>query len=315
MKLNPQCQSLLDFMDASFASLDTSTLTASEMRARVDASVSAFASGDEVASIENISIDGPGGPLRLRFYRPIGDFDVLPATLYFHGGGFVCGAVEGHDNVCRTLAQRAQTLVVSVDYRLAPEAKFPAATHDALASLEWLLANVKELGIDPGRVAVCGDSAGGNLAAVIAQQARSRALPICHQLLFYPLTDCRMDSESYTANGEGYLLTKDLSQWFMHQYLPDESCASDPTASPLRQPDLRGVAPATIVTAGFDPLRDDGRAYAKALEAAGIPVVLREWGDQIHGFASMLGLLEGATEALDFGAKVLREAFAPAQTD
>ena len=308
MALHPQCRVLLDTFVAAWPIIDYSRIEAAELRSLLSGP-SPFSPGDEVDAIVDRVIEGPGGPLRLRLYRPRSSTVALPITLYFHGGGFTCGPVEGHDNVCRTLAQRARTLVVSVDYRLAPEAKFPAANQDALAALRWVHANGESLGADSSRIAVAGDSAGGNLATVLAHQARGIGISLCHQLLLYPVTDARFDTTSYRDFAQGYLLTLDMMQWYWRQYLPAASAASDPAASPLRQADLAGLPSATIVAAGFDPLRDEGLAYADALRAAGVPVVVREWQDQIHGFASMLGALDGAEEALAFGAQALSRAF------
>jgi acetyl esterase len=307
--LHPQCRALLDGFVAAWPIVDYETITAPELRA-LFTGPSPFAPGDEVQSIEDRVIEGPGGPLRLRQYRPrTQTAGPLPITLYFHGGGFVCGPVEGHDNVCRSLAQRARTLVVSVDYRLAPEARFPAANDDALAALEWVLEHAAGIGGDRSRVAVAGDSAGGNLATVLAHQAADRGIELKHQLLFYPVTDCRFDTASYGSCAEGYLLTLAMMQWYWRQYLGDPAQAGDPAASPLRQRRLDAMPPATIVTAGFDPLRDEGSAYVRALQAAGVDVNWREWPDQIHGFVSMLGAIDAANEALDLGAASLRTAF------
>ena len=224
--------------------------------------------------------------------------------------GGIHGPVEGHDNVCRTLANRAQCLVVSVDYRLAPEAKFPSANEDAAAALRWVHASAASLGADDSRIAVAGDSAGGNIAAVLARWARDTGIALRHQLLLYPVTDCRFDRASYAEFAEGYLLTREMMRWFWQQYLPEMELAANPDASPVRDRNLRGLPPSTIFSAGFDPLRDENRAYASALEAAGVQVELREWHDQIHGFASMLGAIDAADEALDHGATALRKAFA-----
>jgi acetyl esterase len=306
--LHPQCRTFLDGFNAAWPAVDYETITASELRTLFNGP-SPFAAGDEVRSIEERSIDGPGGPLRLRIYHPRGETPgPLPITLYFHGGGFVFGPVEGHDNVCRTLAQRANSLVVSVDYRLAPEARFPAANEDALAALEWVVRHAALIGGDGSRVAVAGDSAGGNLATVLARQAVDRGIALRHQLLIYPVTDCRFDTASYEAFAEGYLLTQPMMRWYWRQYLAEPGLACHPFASPLQQARLDGMPPTTILTAGFDPLRDEDHAYALALQAAGVPVTTREWKDQIHGFVSMMGAIDAAGEALDYAANALREA-------
>jgi acetyl esterase len=307
--LHPQSRAILDGFVAAWPAVDYDTVTAEQLRGLLSGP-SPFAPGDEVASIEDRTMAGPGGPLRLRLYTPRREGHApLPVTLYFHGGGFVYGPVEGHDNVCRSLAQRARTLVVSVDYRLAPESRFPAANNDALAALEWVLEHARELGADAARVAVAGDSAGGNLATVLAHQAADRGIELKHQLLIYPVTDCRFDTVSYLAFSEGYLLSQPMMRWFWRQYLNDLALGNDPAASPLRQRRLDAMPPTTIITAGFDPLRDEGRAYALALQSAGVPTQLREWDAHIHGFVSMLGAIDAAEEAINFGAAALRSAF------
>lgn len=308
--LHPQSQAVLDGFVAAWPTVDYDTITAAELRSLMNGP-SPFAAGDEVASIEDLRIEGPGGPLRLRIYRPLtSSIGPLPVTLYFHGGGFVFGPVEGHDNVCRTLAHRAGTLVVSVDYRLAPEAPFPAALEDALTALEWVLDHAVDLGGDAARIAVAGDSAGGNIATVLAHQAAERGIALRHQLLIYPVTDCRFDTGSYGSFAEGYLLSRPMMRWYWRQYLGDLAQAANPAASPLRQQRLDAMPATTLLTAGFDPLRDEGRAYAQALNDAGVAVSWREWADHIHGFVSMLGAIDAASEALDFGAQALRTAFA-----
>ena len=308
MNLHPQCRALLDSFVASWPAIDYTSITAPVLRELLGGP-SPFGAGDDVHSISDRTIEGPGGPLRLRIYRPYAPNPILPITLYFHGGGFTCGPVEGHDNVCRTLAHRAQSLVISVDYRLAPESKFPAANLDAMAALRWVAEQGEHIGGDTTRIAVAGDSAGANLATVLAHQERGLGSRIRHQLLFYPVTDCRFDTASYLELSEGYLLTLPMMKWYWQQYLSDPRMASDPAASPLRQKDLEGLPPATIITAGFDPLRDEGRAYVEALRKAGIAAEHREWSDQIHGFVSMIGAIDAAVEALDYGANSLNRAF------
>jgi acetyl esterase len=308
--VHPQSRALLDALAQMLPPVDWATATAQTVRATFGGP-SAFAPGDEVAAIEDRSIPGPGGPLRLRLYRPLGEAPAAgwPVTVFCHGGGFVMGAPEGHDNVCRCLAQRAGTLVVSVDYRLAPEARFPAAVHDAMAALQWVHAQAGSIGGDAARIAVAGDSAGGNLAAVLALQAPGAGIALRHQLLFYPVTDAGCGFASYRHFADGYLLSAPMMQWFWRQYLPHAGAGDDPLASPLRAPDLHGLAPATLVLPGLDPLGDEGRAYARRLVEAGTPVTVHEWPGQIHGFASMLGALDAAQAALNQGADALRRAF------
>lgn len=310
MPLHPQAKAALDLlslMPPMDYSMDGAQIRAA--LAQIPEGQSPFSPGDEVRRIEDLSIEGPAGRLSLRLYYPDAE-GPLPITLYLHGGGFVFGSPQMHDNVCRCLANRAASLVVSVDYRLAPEAKFPAALDDSLAALNWVVSHARSLGGDPGRIAIAGDSAGGNLAAAIANiDAQNAAPTLCHQVLLYPVTDCRFDSPSYRARGEDYFLTTEMMQWYWNQYLPDQSAANDPRASPLRATLSPAVAPATVITAEYDPLCDEGEAYAQALRAAGVTARLHRWDGQIHGFASMLGIIDAADEALSVAATALQLAF------
>ena len=238
--------------------------------------------------------------LRLRLYRPAGTVArLLPTILYLHGGGWTVGSVDGSDLICRSLCARSGCILAAVDYRLAPEHKFPAAIDDGLAAYRWLQAEAAGLGIDAARIVVAGDSAGGNLAAVLAQLLRDEALPPCLQWLIYPVTDLACDGASYASCGEGFLLTRAAMEWARGHYLTDLAQIDDPRASPLKAADLSGVAPALVYTAGFDPLRDDGRAYAERLSAAGVKTVYREFDSLIHGFAGMGGAVHGAARAMD----------------
>jgi len=307
MTLDPQAKALLDAF-AMMPAVDFSAVDAPQYRAMMNGP-SMFAPGDAVAQVEDREIPGPGGPLRIRLYRDESRAN-LPITVFFHGGGFVIGNLDSHDNICRCLAKRAGTLVVAVDYRLAPETRFPGAVKDACAALAWVHRNARDIGGDASRIAVAGDSAGGNLAAVAAQHWRDHGPALRHQLLLYPLTDWRVDTESYRNYAKGYFLTWDMMNWFTRQYLPDDKAADDLRASPLRSRDLSGLAAATVITAEYDPLRDEGEAYARAMRAAGVAVTLHRWPGQIHGFASMLGVLDAADQALSTAAQALREAFA-----
>ena len=258
---------------------------------------------DEVARIEQI--EAGGVPARL--YAPTGDTG-LPILVWYHGGGFVIGDLETADRTCRRLANGTGALVVSVDYRLAPEAPFPAGADDCMSALRWLRDHAAELGGDPARIAVGGDSAGGNLAAVTALHALDQGIDLRYQLLVYPVTDCTMSSSSYEENAEGYLLTRDSMDWFIGHYLPGGAEAKDPRVSPLYASDLRGVAPALVITAEFDPLRDEGEAYAERLADAGVPVTCRRFDGQIHGFFALTGVTAGATEAMTLAIEQLRKA-------
>lgn len=243
-------------------------------------------------------IAGPESPLRARVYRPFGAEAEPPAIVFFHGGGWVVGDLDTHDGSCRVLARESGCAVVSVDYRLAPEHPFPAPVEDCLAAYRWVVANAGELSIDGRAVAVMGDSAGGNLSAVVAQASRDLDVaPPVAQGLVYPGTDFAMTTKSHELFADGFFLTKESMEWFRHQYLPAGQSIDDPLVSPLRTEDLSGVAPAWVWTAGFDPLRDEGRAYADALEKAGVTTHYRCYDDQVHGFFGM-GILPGGCEII-----------------
>ena len=243
--------------------------------------------------------------IAVRVYRP--SSDILPALVFFHGGGWTIGDLDTHDVLCRQLAAGARCAVFSVDYRLAPENPFPAAVDDAVAATKYLMSNPGPLKIDASRIAVGGDSAGGNLAAVVALELKKHNLAF--QLLIYPATDQRCEFDSHSRNGEGYLLTKEAIAFFRGGYLPDAKDWTDWRASPLLAADHRGVAPAYVLTAGFDPLLDEGRAYAKKLSAAGVAVEYREYADMVHGFMLFGGALDTANAAVAECCARLRTAF------
>lgn len=306
MPLHPQAKAFIDSF-ASEVSIDFKTVDACTLRALYDNLVrtSAFETG---AAVWNRMIDGPIGPLRLRIYTPatIGPW---PITLYFLGGGFTVGKPEQWDGICCGLARHAGSIVVSVDYRLAPEAKFPAATEDAKAALQWVYRHADELGGDRSRIAVAGDSSGGNLAAMLAQYARAQKINLAHQLLFSPALDAAGLSPSYRDMANGYGFTAEWMRWYWQQYLPDAEAGRDVRASPLLEADLAGLAPATIFTAEFDILRDEAEIYAGRLKAANVPTQLKRWPGQIHGFILMPDQFEDAEHAIQEGAAALREAF------
>jgi acetyl esterase len=307
--LDPDCQLLLDMArQAGRPAFET----AGHLEART-----LFKSGFRVlapdplpvAEIRDLSLPGPAGAIAARLYRGVAA-PLLPGLVYFHGGGWVIGDIETHEPVCRHLAHAAGCAVVSVDYRLAPEHKFPAAVEDCVAATEWVAANAATLGLDPARLAVGGDSAGGNLAAVVALTARDRVAPrLSLQLLIYPATDFGGEFDSYQRYAEGYLLTTPTMRWFVEQYLGDAAAAADWRASPLRAPDLRGVAPAYVLTAGYDPLCDEGDAYARRLQEHGIAVQHRRYADQLHGFISSGGIIRAAHAALDECAAALKSSW------
>jgi acetyl esterase len=254
----------------------------------------------EPVPFEDRTIPGPGGPIPVRIYRPE---RAAGALVYFHGGGWVLGNVKTADGVCATLARRARATVISVDYRLAPEHRFPAAVDDAWAATMWAHEARTELG-STGRLAVGGDSAGGNLSAIVARHARDRGIELALQLLVYPVTDADLETGSYRDNASGYWLTRDGMAWFWDQYMP-EGDRFHPDASPLRADDLRGVAPAVVITAEFDPLRDEGEAYADRLEQAGVEVTLKRYDGLVHGFFRCAAVMAASEDALELASTAL----------
>jgi acetyl esterase/lipase len=255
---------------------------------------------------EDRSVPGPAGPIPVRVYRP-GD-EPAPVLVYFHGGGWVLGSAVTVHGVCATLARLAGCVVCSVDYRLAPEHVFPAALDDAWTATTWIAEHAEELGGRTGSLAVGGDSAGGNLAAVCALRARDAGVPVALQLLVYAVLDADLESRSYREFAHGYFLTRSGMEWFWDQYLPVGD-RFDPDASPLRAPDVGGVAPALLIGAEYDPLWDEGRAYAHRLEEAGVAVTLSRYEGMIHGFFRMPGVIDRANDALAEAAEALRAAF------
>ena len=252
-----------------------------------------------IGKIEDRKIPGPAGDIPVRIYTPLdAKSDVLPSLVFFHGGGFVIGDLETHDDLCRCLANHGGCRVVSVDYRLAPEHPFPAAVDDCYAVTKWVAEHPAEFGIH-GPIAVGGDSAGGNLAAVVALLAKTQGPTIAFQLLIYPVTQLGgPELPSMEENAKGYFLERESMQWFTRMYCPDAAHHGDPRLSPLRAADLSGLPPAYVVTAGFDPLRDEGKAYADKLDAAGVSVTYVNYPGMIHGFFSLRGLIPKAREAV-----------------
>jgi acetyl esterase len=307
MPLDPNLKTMLDQL-ASMGGPAMTEVSATEAREMYKLMVSADAPPQDVASVEPRSIPGPAGDVPARAYRPASTplGDPPPILVWFHGGGWVIGDLDTADSTCRALANGTGALVVSVDYRLAPEHRFPAAVDDCLAAFEWVLANGAELGGDSTRIAVGGDSAGGNLAAVVSIAARDKGLPVRHQLLVYPVTDATFSQPSMDENAEGYLLTKDSMLWFGDHYFGPYGDAKDPRLSPLYADDLTGVAPATVITAEFDPLRDEGEAYAERLREADVPVELTRYDGMIHGFFALGMVTPVAGEAMALATSRLR---------
>ena len=247
----------------------------------------------------------PAGTVPTRLYRPADG--VLPAFIFFHGGGWVVGDLDTHDVVCRQIAREANAVVIAVDYRLAPEHRFPAAADDAWTATQWVAAHASELGVDPARIAVGGDSAGGGLAAVVALQARdSRRLRLAQQVLIYPVMDLRAASDSYSRYAEGCSLTRAGMQWYIAQYAPTPEAVNDWRASPLLAPWVHGVAPALIIASELDPLVDEGAAYARRLRGARVPVDYQVLPGMIHGFLTMGGKVDAANATVSMIADALK---------
>lgn len=297
MPIDPQIQMLLD-LRAGLPELHT--LSVAEARAQFAARDFPGLRRPEVARVVNRDMQGPGGSLGLRIYTPHGA-GPFPLMVFFHGSGFVVCSLDTHDGMCRNLCAGSGCVVVSVDYRLAPEHKFPAAPEDCLAATRWAAANAAALGADPGRIVVAGDSAGGNLAAVTALRIRDEGGPrLAGQLLLYPVTDhYDANTPSMSENAEGYGLTRAGMIWFWNHYLSDPAQGADPHASPLRAADLRGLPPALVVTAEYDPLRDEGEYYAERLRQAGVPADLKRWEGMNHGFLFWPGVVDKAGAAMD----------------
>ncbi len=268
----------------------------------------------DVAESRGLTAEGPHGAIPLRLVRPRGAAasDRLPVLVYYHGGGWTIGDLDTHDTLTRELANGAGCAVVSVDYRMGPEHRFPAAVDDCLAATYWVRRNADALGVDASRLAVGGDSAGGNLAAVVAIAARDAGdLPIVYQLLIYPATDMRRGAPSHTTNGQGYLLTADTIRYFHDHYIDDAKLDLDWRASPLLADDLKNLPPALVVTAGYDPLRDEGLQYAARLTDAGNRATYVCFERQIHGFVTMGRVIAEANDAVALCATSLRGAFRP----
>ena len=303
MPLDPIVKMLLDQVAAAGG---PTLREAGVEQGRVMLQTMAMMEGDpaEVARVESLTL---ADSIPARAYAATTDRS-LPIVVWYHGGGFVIGDLETADRICRRLAAETGALVISVDYALAPEKPFPAGPDDCFAALRGIVDNAAALGGDPSRVAIAGDSAGGNMAAVTAIRAREEGLPLRHQLLVYPVTDCTMTSTSYADNAEGYLLTADSMDWFIGHYLSGGADAKDPRVSPLYADDLRGLAPALVITAEFDPLRDEGEAYAERLKEAGNDVVVRRFDGQIHGFFPLGAIIPAANDAVTLAVEHLKSA-------
>jgi acetyl esterase len=311
MPLDPQAQRLIDAMAAlNLKAVEDSTVE--EARESIRTRTAALGPFEEVAAVADHRVPVARGEITVRAYSPGGQ-GPHPALVYYHGGGWVIGDLYTHDGLCRSLANAARCAVLSVDYRLAPEWKYPVPVDDSYAALKWAVADAARLGIDPRRIAVGGDSAGGNLATVVALMAREQKGPtLVHQVLIYPVTDHDLNTRSYVENATGYVLTREGMRWFWSHYLARDVQGREPQASPLRAPSLAGLPPALVITAEYDPLRDEGEAYAARLRDAGVPVTLTRYPGMFHGFVRMTKFLDQARTALDEIAGALQKAFAAA---
>jgi acetyl esterase len=310
MPVTPEVQLILDFLESMGPPGDE--LSATELRESY-AALSLVDSVADMASVSDRVVPSPAGDIPVRVYVPTTEPGPRPVLVYLHGGGWVIGSVDTHDGTARAIAEGSGVTVVSVDYRLAPEHPFPAALDDSLAAVQWVVDNAADLDVDPSRLAVGGDSAGGNLAAVASQQfAASGGPDIRFQLLVYPATDGTMSYPSVDENAEGYFLTKKLMAWFWEQYVGTAAEPTDVRLSPLHAPAdaLVGLPPALVITAEFDPLRDEGEAYAARLREVGVDATAARYDGVIHGFFSMRNMIPEGKAAVDQACEALRTALA-----
>ncbi len=311
MPLDPLLKAFLDQLAAQAAQAAPQELSPENQRATLAALLAAIGpNGIPIGKVVNLVCPGPGGDIALRSYSPIAaSAETLPTLVYYHGGGFVTGDLDTHDGLCRVLANEAGVRVIAVDYRLAPEHKFPAAVEDAFAALTFIEANASVLGVDANRLAVGGDSAGGALAAIVCQMAKEKGAPhIAFQMLWFPVTHIGGETDSMRRNATGYLLERAWLEWCIAQYLPASADKNDPRLSPLLAPSFAGLPPAYVVTAGFDPLHDEGVAYAEKLRTAGIDVHHVDYPDMVHVFTYLYAVLPQAPQALKDGAAALKAA-------
>ena len=307
MPLDPQ---IVAVMEAAAAMGLPPSHQVSPAEARVNSKARLRAVGPEVGAVQEVSIPGPDCDVPARIYTPAGA-GPFPGLAWFHGGGWVVGDLDTADAAARNMCAGAACVVASVDYRLAPETRFPGPAEDCYAATQWLAANAAALNVDPGRIAVGGDSAGGNLAAAVALMSRDRGgCSLVFQLLVYPVTQRDFNRASYLENADGYQLTRDTMIWYWDHYLAADADAANPYAAPLHAADLRGLPPALVLTAEYDPLRDEGEAYAAALQAAGVPTEAIRYDGLIHGFFGMFAAVDQARQAVERSAAALREAFA-----
>jgi acetyl esterase len=311
MSLDPDNQQVLEMMKAA-GRPPVAALQPDEARKMYRASRGALQPDlPDMAELRDLAAPGPAGTIPLRLYRGMGTKPgPLPVLVFYHGGGYVIGDLDTHDYVCRKIANVAQCCVIAVDYRLAPEHKFPAAVEDSAAALRWIVREANSLSIDPSRVAVGGDSAGGNLSANMAHLARDGDVPsLCFQMLLYPGTDMSMSQPSYGRDFTQFPLSVEAVKYFIGHYLRDKNDYVDPRAAPLLAVNFKELAPAFILTAGYDPLVDEGMAYARKLEQSGARVTLVHMSDQMHGFLTMGRVIRASDTALEMAGTALARAF------
>jgi acetyl esterase len=313
MPLDPQVRDFLDRLaEAKLPPIQDQTVA--QARAQMDLSTHFLGPLPRVRRVEDRTIHGPGGAIRIRVITPehASSDEPRPIVVYFHGGGWVLGNIESHEGVCRAGANASGAIVATVDYRLAPEHRFPAAAEDAYAAVAWIAAHAGEFGGDPGRVAVAGDSAGGNLAAVACLMARDRGGPSLRgQVLVYPIIDYNLHNASYRQYAEGYFLTRAEMAWYWEQYVEKLDDRWHPHASPCRANDLRGLPRALVITAEYDVLRDEGEAYAGQLQAAGVPTKLSRYDGMIHGFVRRFPFFDQGRAAIEEIGRIVRSMLGP----
>jgi acetyl esterase len=310
MPLDPQAQQVM----AQIAALGFPPVyTVTPVRARINFKARPLAAGPEVAKVQDLLIPGPGPSIPVRLYTPAGR-GPFPILVWFHGGGWVVGDLDSADATARHLTVGAGCVVLSVDYRLAPETKFPGAAEDCYAATQWAAQHAARFNGDPARIAVGGDSAGGNLAAVVSLMARDRSgPPLVFQLLVYPVTHCDFTTDSYQRCADGYLLSRAGMEWYWNHYLRDAADAANPYAAPLVATDLSGLPGALVITAEFDPLCDEGAAYARRLQEAGVPTTYSRYDGMIHGFFGMPAVVDKGRQAVAEASAALKTAIAVPQ--
>jgi acetyl esterase len=310
MPLDPVLKAFLDQV-ASLGGPKTWEMTPSEAREAFAGLMQLAGPKDiPIGKVTNIAIPAAHGEIAARSYAPVAaSSEPLPTLVFFHGGGWVIGNIDTHDGLCRMIANGSGCRVISVEYRLSPESKFPGPVEDALDALEWVEKNAAQLGVDANRLAVGGDSAGGDLAAVAAQVAKGKGGPkLTYQLLLFPVTQIGAETTSLREYAEGYFLERKTLDWFYAHYLPTNADRKNPRISPLHAEDVSGLPPAYVMLAGFDPLHDEGLAYAEKLRAAGVAVTVADYPDMVHDFIYLQSVLPQASEALNAAAKALKDA-------